>query len=159
MKLSTKTRYGLRALIELCSRYAGETAVPIGDIARRQGLSETYLEQLFQKLRKSGIVKSVRGAQGGYILGRPPGEISAASIVEALEGNIVFSECLEGTGCDKSPECPTRRLWSKIKTNIDSILEGTTLEDLAEDQELVHFQGTPCTGGVCETLSEGKDDA
>ena len=157
MKLSTKTLYGLRALIELCSKYDGESAVSIGDIARKQGLSETYLEQLFQKLRKAGLVKSVRGAQGGYMLSRPPEEISAASIVEALEGNIVFSECLEGAGCEKSSRCPTRRLWSKGKTSIDSILEETTLKDLAEDHALERFQGGPCTGGACEKLSEGKD--
>ena len=91
------------------------------------------------------------------MLSRPPEEISAASIVESLEGNIVFSECLEGAGCDKSSRCPTRRLWSKVKTSIDSILEETTLKDLAEDQALERFQGGPCTGGACEKLSEGKD--
>lgn len=87
MKLSTKGRYGLRALIDLAV-YSEESAVSIGSIAARQKISESYLEQLMAKLRKAGLVVSIRGAGGGYRLARPAGEISVGDILRALEGNL-----------------------------------------------------------------------
>lgn len=135
MKLSTKTRYGLRAILYMAGRFEGGRAVPVGEIAREQGVSEKYLEQLFIKLRKKGLVKSVRGAQGGYVLGRPPEEVTIASVVSALEGDITFAECAEKGGCRNMGTCPTRELWSRLKGSVDGILEDTTLSDLIAGAE------------------------
>ncbi len=130
IKLSTKTRYGLRALLYMAEKYDGERTVPVGEIAKEQGVSEKYLEQLFLKLRRSKLITSVRGAQGGYMLGRPPEEIAVAEVVESLEGDITFADCLSSGGCRNKGSCPTHELWSRLKGSIDEILEDTTLEDL-----------------------------
>ena len=130
IKLSTKTRYGLRAMLYMAERYDGERALPVGEIAREQGVSEKYLEQLFTRLRRFGLINSVRGAQGGYLLGRAPEQITAASVVEALEGDIVFADCSGSGECDNRQTCPTHDLWVRLKGSIDEILEDTTLSDL-----------------------------
>ena len=92
MKLSTKGRYGLRALVDL-ARYCGEEPVSISSISAREDISERYLEQLMSLLRKAGLVKSIRGAAGGYVLARPAGEISVGDVLRALEGNLEPAEC------------------------------------------------------------------
>ena len=130
MKLSTKTRYGLRAMLYMAERYDGERALPVGEIAREQGVSEKYLEHLFTLLRRFGLINSIRGAQGGYLLGRPPEEITAASVVEVLEGGIVFADCSGSGECDNRNTCPTHDLWERLKGSVDEILEDTTLRDL-----------------------------
>ena len=130
IRLSTKTRYGLRALLYMADRYDGERAIPIGEIAREQGVSEKYLEQLFLILRRNGLVRSVRGAQGGYLLGKPPDDTTIAEVVDALEGDIAFADCLSEGGCRNRGTCPTHKLWSRLKESIDDILEDTTLADL-----------------------------
>ena len=130
MKLSTKTRYGLRALLYMAERYDGDRAVPVGEIAKEQQVSEKYLEQLFIKLRRKNIISSVRGAQGGYVLQRNPREVTVASVVEALEGDITFADCLSSGGCRNKGACATHDLWSRLKDSIDGILEDTTLFDL-----------------------------
>ena len=110
MKLSTKGRYGLRALIDLAS-HAGEGAVSIQSIAQRQKISESYLEQLARILKKEGILVSVRGARGGYQLGRPADQISVGDILRALEGNLDAVTCPanEGSGgCQEADSCVTR---------------------------------------------------
>ena len=94
MKISTKGRYGLKAMFELACRY-GETPVSILAIAEAQGISEHYLEQLFKKLRKAGVVQSLRGAQGGYALARPPEEITIGEILRAFEGTVAPVSCAE----------------------------------------------------------------
>jgi len=130
IKLSTKTRYGLRALLYLAERYDGERTIPVGEIARGQKVSEKYLEQLFLRLRRSKLIKSVRGAQGGYILCKPPEDVTIAEVVDSLEGDITFADCLASGGCANKGECPTHELWSRLKGSIDDILEDTTLADL-----------------------------
>lgn len=130
MKLSTKTRYGLRALLYMAERYDVDRAVPVGEIAKEQQVSEKYLEQLFIKLRRKNIISSVRGAQGGYVLRRNPREVTVASVVEALEGDITFADCLSSGGCRNKGSCATHDLWSRLKDSIDGILEDTTLFDL-----------------------------
>ena len=94
MKLSTKGRYGLRAMIDL-AQYSEQEAVSISSIAQRQNISESYLEQLVAKLKKSGLVMSTRGAQGGYRLARPADEISVGDVLRALEGGLNLVECLD----------------------------------------------------------------
>ena len=130
MKLSTKTRYGLRALLYMAERYNGERTVPLGEIAKEQQVSEKYLEQLFIKLRRKEIIQGVRGAQGGYILQRHPRDVTVASVVLALEGDITFADCLTGGGCRNRDSCATHDLWARLKDSIDGILEDTTLYDL-----------------------------
>ena len=132
MKLSTTTRYGLRALSDLCAQNE-DGPVAVSDIAKRQDIPANYLEQLFAKLRRGNILRSVRGAQGGYLLARPAGEITVAVIVDALGESITFGDCQTEAGCDQAPRCPTFHLWRKVKNSIDEILTNTTLEALVRN--------------------------
>lgn len=133
MKLSTVTRYGLRALSDLCVREEGGP-VAVGDIARRQGIPSSYLEQLFARLRRGHLVKSVRGAQGGYVLARPAREITIAEIIRALGEPIAFGDCQTEAGCSNTKQCATFELWQRLKDSVDGILETTTLEDIARKE-------------------------
>jgi Rrf2 family transcriptional regulator, cysteine metabolism repressor len=142
MKLSTKGRYGVKAMVDLAINF-GETPVSIKSIAERQNISECYLEQLFLPLRKSNLIKSIRGAQGGYVLNRAPEEITIGEIIHVLEGPIEISDCIEGVGCTNMDCCATRLLWEKIKKSIDSVLESTTLKDIVDDYQSMNpdFKG------------------
>ncbi len=132
MKLSTKGRYGVKAMVDLAIHY-GEEPVPISSISKRQNISENYLEQLFAVLRKSKLIKSIRGAQGGYVLNRPPKDITVAEIMYVLEGPIEISDCLEEGSCSNIQNCATRLLWERIKNSMDEVLQSTTLEDMVLD--------------------------
>jgi Rrf2 family transcriptional regulator, cysteine metabolism repressor len=132
MKLSTKGRYGVKAMVDLAIHYGGEP-VSIKSISERQGISEYYLEQLFSPLRKSGLINSIRGAQGGYVLSRIPKEITVSQIMEVLEGPIEISNCLDEKSCNNVDCCATRLLWAKIKESIDSVTKSTTLQDILDD--------------------------
>lgn len=132
MKLSTKGRYGVKAVLDLAINY-GKEHVSIKSIAERKNVSEYYLEQLFAQLRKAGIIKSIRGAYGGYSLTRPPSEITVYDIIEVLEGTIEISDCIEETTCTNMDCCATRLLWVRIKDSIDSVLKSTTLQDMVDD--------------------------
>ncbi|MGH2318222.1 cysteine metabolism transcriptional regulator CymR [Planococcus sp. 4-30] len=124
MKISTKGRYGLTIMIELGKLY-GEGPVPLRKIAAENELSEAYLEQLVGPLRNSGLVKSVRGAYGGYMLTRHPKEISAGDVIRVLEGPI---QPVEGIEDEKQPQ---RELWVRIRDAVKNVLDTTTIEDLA----------------------------
>lgn len=130
MRLSTTARYSLRALSDLCTRPNNEP-VSVSDIASRQNIPVNYLEQLFGKLRRGGILESVRGSQGGYLLARPEGEISIADILQALGEPFIFGSCQTEKGCENAVTCPTFNLWRKVKGSVDEILRTTTLEDIA----------------------------
>jgi Rrf2 family cysteine metabolism transcriptional repressor len=132
MKLSTKGRYGVKAMVDLAINQ-GETPVSIKSISERQNISEYYLEQLFLPLRKANLIKSIRGAQGGYILNKSPEEITIGEIIYVLEGPIEISDCVEGVSCSNGDSCATRLLWEKIKKSIDDVLESTTLQDILND--------------------------
>lgn len=135
LKLSTKGRYGVKAMFELAVNY-GQDPMSIKTISERQHISDYYLEQLFSGLRKAGLIKSIRGAQGGYILTRSPGEISIADILNVLEGPIEISECIldgEDTSCTRAHCCSTRLLWKKISDSVNNVIENTTLQDLVDD--------------------------
>jgi Rrf2 family transcriptional regulator, cysteine metabolism repressor len=132
MKLSTKGRYGVKAMLDLAIHY-GKEPVSIKSISERQNVSEYYLEQLFSTLRKADLIKSVRGAQGGYVLSKSPGEITVKVVMEVLEGPVEISDCLEEGSCNNIDCCATRLLWARIKDSIDSVMESTTLKDMVDD--------------------------
>ncbi len=132
MKLSTKARYGLRAMIELALNY--ETGpVSVGDIARRQNISSKYLEHLIGSLKAAGLVKSIRGTRGGYVLARTPDKIKLSEIFQVLEGSTAPVECVDSPEvCSMKDICATRDIWVQMKEALIGILEHTTLQDLAE---------------------------
>lgn len=130
MKISTKGRYGIRACLELAIRY-GQNAVHISQIAKARGIPEQYLAQLIHILKKSGLVRSSRGAKGGYVLSRPPADINVGEVVEALEGPLTPVECVEKPGsCERVSACATRVLWCRVSDSIKKTLNSVTLEDL-----------------------------
>ncbi len=132
MRLSTKGRYGVLAMVELALRY-GKGPVSIKEIAEKQNFSDSYMEQLFSALKNAGLVKSLRGARGGYILAKDPDKIMVGEIIRALEGPIEFAECIDGGGnmtCIKSPECVTRGLWKEISDSISNVIDNRSLQDL-----------------------------
>lgn len=124
MKISTKGRYGLTIMIELAKKY-GEGPISLKSIAQTNDLSEHYLEQLVAPLRNAGLVKSIRGAYGGYVLGDLPSKISAGDIIRVLEGPISIVEGIE----DEEPA--KRELWTRIRDAVKDVLDNTTIEDLA----------------------------
>lgn len=134
MKLSTRSRYGLRALLEIALEYEKQPT-PLSKISDKQGISLSYLEQLMIPLKKSNIVKSVRGARGGYILAKPPAEISVLEIMRSLEGPIEPVHCLvhENEDCNRSYECIARRVWLHLSNSINEALGNLTLGDLIKD--------------------------
>ena len=132
MKLSTKGRYGVKAMVELAIHYGG-SPLSIKTISQRQGISEYYLEQLFSPLRKAKLINSIRGAQGGYVLGKEPKDIKISDIMYVLEGQIEIADCIEGVSCDNIDCCATRLLWTKIKNSIDEVMESITLQDIVDD--------------------------
>ena len=132
MKLSTKGRYGVKAMVDLAIHY-GTQPISIKSISERQNISEYYLEQLFSTLRKSGLIKSIRGARGGYVLNRAPKEITVVEVMYVLEGPIEISDCLETGSCTNIECCATRLLWERVKNSLDSVLKSTTLSDMVND--------------------------
>ncbi|MFC3832098.1 MULTISPECIES: RrF2 family transcriptional regulator [Deinococcus] len=134
MWVSTKAQYGLRALIEI-GRHDG-AAVPLKDVAERQGISQHYLEQIASNLRRAGFIRSIRGAHGGYRLARPAAEINAYDVVTAMEGSIAPVSCVEDDHtCDHQNVCGTQGLWHRVDTALRDVLGGTTLADLIVESE------------------------
>lgn len=138
MKLSTKGKYGLRALIDL-AQYSEEEAVSISSIALRQNISESYLEQLFAKLKKAGLITAIRGAQGGYRLAKPAGTVSVGDILRALEGNLKAVECSAHTeeGCRGADLCVTKYVWQKINESIAKTVDEIMLDQLVRESREV----------------------
>ena len=135
MRLSTKGRYGARAMLDLALNF-GKDPVLLRDIARRQEVSEKYLEHSISALRKAGLVRSVRGARGGYILAKSPSEIRLSKIMEVLEGSMAPVDCVDDPQvCHRANLCVTRDIWVKMKEAIDNILKSTTLQDMVEQQK------------------------
>jgi len=132
MKLSTRSRYGIRALIDIALNINGRPVL-LRDVARRQEISTMYLEHLITPLISAGIVRSTRGAKGGVWLARPAREISLSEIVQLLEGSMAPVECVDDTNyCPRVDSCVTREIWINLKKAITGVLDATTLEDLAE---------------------------
>ena len=138
MKLSTRSRYGLRALIDLAVHDA-EDAVSLQSIAGREQISESYLEQLIRLLKQGGLVRSVRGAGGGYHLARPAEEISVGDVLRSLEGSLDAVACpvFEGSDCNAAEACVTKFVWKKINDAIAQAVDALPLSDLvAESREI-----------------------
>ena len=129
MKLTTKGRYAVTAMLDLALRY-DRGAVTLADIAKRQGISLSYLEQLFAKLRRSGLVDSVRGPGGGYTLAMEPNKISVAEIIVAINENIDATRCGGEKNCHGDETCLTHQLWEDLSIRIHEFLNGITLGDL-----------------------------
>ena len=134
MKISTKGKYGLRAMIDL-AQYSGQEAVSISSIAQRQKISESYLEQLMAKLKKSGLVISTRGAAGGYRLERPASEISVGDVLRALEGDVRAVICTAQTeeGCEGEELCVTKYVWQRINESIEKTVDEMMLDQLVAE--------------------------
>lgn len=133
MRFSTRARYGLRAMVELAMNYSPEQPTPLVRVATSQGISEGYLEQLMTFLRKGGLVRSVRGPQGGYLLTRHPSKITAGEVIRCLEGPIGPTGCVSEDDpeiCQRFAACITRVLWERVRESIASVVDNTTLEDL-----------------------------
>lgn len=137
MKLSTKGRYGLRALIDL-AQYSEDAPVSITSISDRQNISERYLEQLMSMLKKGGLVKSVRGANGGYVLARDAADISVGDILRALEGSLDAVACSglhPEEGCEAADSCVTKYVWQKINESINQTVDEMKLDLLVEESK------------------------
>lgn len=136
MKVSTKGRYGLRALVDL-TVHSKESHVSLVSIAERQNISLNYLEQVFGSLRKAGLVKSIKGSQGGYVLARPARLIKIEDIITVLEGEyrIVDEATYDGSKNDSIQIAIKTLVWDKINSNVNELLSKTTLEDLALEYE------------------------
>ena len=129
MKLTTKGRYAVTAMLDLALRY-DKGAVTLADIAKRQGISLSYLEQLFAKLRRSGLVDSVRGPGGGYTLAMEPNKISVAEIIVSINENIDATRCGGEKNCHGDETCLTHQLWEDLSIRIHEFLSGITLGEL-----------------------------
>lgn len=135
MKLSTRGRYGTRALLDL-ALHQGQGRILLKDIAQRQQISLRYLEHLIAPLIAGGMVRSTRGAKGGVLLSRPAENIKLSEVVQLLEGSVAPVACINNPGvCDRSGSCATRDIWGEMKQAIDEVLESTTLQDLVERQK------------------------
>jgi Rrf2 family protein len=134
MKLSKEIRYGTRAMIELAGAHPDE-ALSAKEIAQRQRISVKFLEQILRTLKNAGLLKALRGVQGGYMLARPPQSIRVSDIFKAIEGDLLLVECVEEAElCPMTETCAIRDTWTELVTKLKSVLEGTTLESLLERQ-------------------------
>lgn len=145
MKISTKGRYGLRAVLDIAMN-SEDDVISLSSISERQHISVSYLEQLVAKLRKAGIVKSVRGAQGGYALARPADEISVGDVLRALEGTLNPVDCSEVTGgtneCLGKDVCVSKFVWKRIGDSINQAVDTLMLSQLVEEgKALLDRQG------------------
>jgi Rrf2 family protein len=134
MKISTRGRYGLRAMLDLAQNYE-DSPVYVKDIARRQQVSEQYLEHILTTLKVSGMVISSRGKRGGFTLAKRPGEINLNDIIQAIEGSLHPVECVDNPEtCDRASNCATRDVWIDVKEAVTGVLSSRTLQDLMEQQ-------------------------
>lgn len=135
MKLSTKCRYGLRAVLDISRRY-GKAPAKRKDIAKRENLSSSYLENILLVLRNNKIVETTRGVNGGYVLTRQPSAITVYDIAVALEGPLSIVDCVEKPkGCEKAGACITRLVWCDVSAAIRNVLEGITLQSLLDKEK------------------------
>ena len=137
MKLSTKGRYGTRAMVDIALH--SEPSM-LKDIANRQGISAKYLDRILSSLRKAGLIKNIRGRDGGYVLTRPASAISLKDIITAVEGSLSYVGCVDDPDvCERSLVCPARDVWERLKQAAEEILETTSLESLTECRNTKRF--------------------
>jgi Rrf2 family cysteine metabolism transcriptional repressor len=137
VKLSTKGKYGVRAVYEV-ARHFGRGPITIKEISERQGISISYLEQILHKLGKAGLIESVRGPAGGYLLARKPSELTIGDIVRVLEGPIALSHCLEpgeSGDCYQTDDCVARMVWAKVGAKIEEALDSISFDDLLQQHQ------------------------
>ena len=133
MKLSMRTRYGIRAMLELAVNHSNRP-LQIKVIGHRQDISVKYLEQLMAILKSAGLVRSIRGAKGGYILARNPDQIKLSDVFNAFEGHsAITAECVEDESCcARAAECVARWVWGRVQLSIETVLQSITLQDLVD---------------------------
>jgi Rrf2 family cysteine metabolism transcriptional repressor len=132
VRVSAKELYGLRAMSEFARNF-GQGPMSLSEVARRQGISQPYLEQIAIELRRGGLLHSVRGAQGGYYLARSPGELTAGDVIRALEGSILPVQCVADARCDPcalEDGCSARSIWEQVRDRLVETLDSITLADL-----------------------------
>lgn len=130
MKISTKGRYALRMMLDIALTGSGQP-VPLRDVAQRQEISDKYLEQIVTQLGRAGLVRSVRGAGGGYLLTRKPEEYTVGEILRVLEGSLSPVGCATGDGCcERMDQCVTVEVWTKIQAAVSQVVDHITLADL-----------------------------
>jgi Rrf2 family transcriptional regulator, cysteine metabolism repressor len=150
MKISTKGRYGTRAMLSMACEYGGRL-VRAGEIAEEQKISLKYLENILATLRAAGLIVSERGKNGGYALAKAPSEITLHSVLSPLEGSMGFVHCTsDQPECDKVEDCKTHSVWAELKDATDSILKKTTLQDLLDRK--------PCAGIDVGTVESGDTE-
>ncbi|MDP4093742.1 MAG: Rrf2 family transcriptional regulator [Bacillota bacterium] len=134
MKISTKGRYGLRAMVDLAVNSSSDYTA-LNEIAERQDVSENYLEQVFATLRKAGLVKSIKGAQGGYALADAPSKITVGNVLRVLEGDLSIVENIEEKRKSENliEQCITDKVWETVNGSINKVVDSITLENLAEE--------------------------
>lgn len=133
MRLSTKGRYALEALVLLAYKNKDSENVSLSVISRETGLSQRYLDQLFRDLKSNGKVAGKKGKNGGYSLAKPPGEMSVGEILRAVEGSLAPVKCLDNDICNMSGDCITRNLWADIYREINSVIDNITVEYLVNE--------------------------
>ena len=143
MKISTKGRYGLKAMVDLAVNSLGDL-VNLKSVAERQNISEKYLEQVFSALRKNGLIKSIKGMQGGYVLAEEPSKITVGAILRALEGDLSVTDERDGADrdIDKLDFCIKANVWEELNKSINTIVDGITLADLAAEYEKLRNETT-----------------
>ncbi|MBS7341427.1 MAG: RrF2 family transcriptional regulator [Suilimivivens sp.] len=131
MKISTKGRYALRLMLDLAIYNTGEP-VSLKDVARRQQISEKYLEQIISVLNKAGFVRSVRGAQGGYMLTKEPAEYTVGSVLRLTEGDLAPVSCvgMDSVDCDRRDGCVTVRIWEQLNEAVNNVVDNITVADM-----------------------------
>lgn len=142
MWVSTRSQYGMRALVEIA--LSGDEPVSLKSVSERQGISQHYLEQIVATLRRHGLVDSVRGAQGGYRLARPMNAISALEVVELMEGSVAPVACIDdAASCDHTGQCSTESLWRRVDGAVRDVLAATSLADLVSERRLLQLEPLP----------------
>ena len=135
MRLSTKSRYGTRAVLDI-AMHGRNGPVTLKDMSRRQDVSKKYLGQIINQLLTAGILESIRGPQGGYVLNRPPDTIRLGEIIRALDGSVAPSRCVDNpTICQRNTNCVTREVWIRVKESVESVIDETTVADLVARQK------------------------
>jgi Rrf2 family protein len=142
MKISTKGRYGLRVMVELASHHGkSNSPVMMNTLAKNQGISKKYLHSLLTSLKSAGLVRAIRGANGGFVLARPPADILVSQVVLALEGSLSPVDCINDTSiCNRSDYCVTREVWNNLEDAIKKVLSEISLSYLAKKQQALQEQ-------------------
>lgn len=150
MRLTTKGRYAVTAMLDLAIN-TDAAPTSLGDIAQRQGISLSYLEQLFARLRRAGLVRSVRGPGGGYLLAQIPAAINVSNIVDAVDESVDATRCQGLSDCQQGDTCLTHHLWCELSEQIRHFLDGVTLEQLRQRpdiQQIATRQRTRLDAGI-----------